>query len=189
MPLIHLVRHASHDEVGRILSGRSAIPINGAGRIEAAGAARRLAARRIESVWTSPRERARETAAIVAGRHGLAPKSADALDEVDFGEWTGRTFAALDADPRWVAWNASRGTARAPAGETMGEAVDRAIDFLRRLDGEVVCVSHCDIIRGVVARAIGLDLDHILRFDCDPASITTMSTERDAIRLVALNLR
>ncbi|PCD03503.1 histidine phosphatase family protein [Sphingomonas spermidinifaciens] len=187
--LIHLVRHASHDEVGRVLSGRSAISINAAGRAEAAGAAERLAARSIAAVWTSPRERARQTAAIVAAPHGLEPTIAEALDEIEFGEWTGQRFAALDADPRWFDWNARRGSACAPGGETLAEAAARAFDFVRQLEGEAVCVSHCDVIRGVVARAIGLNLDHLLRFDCDPASVTTLSIEGDAIRLVALNLR
>ena len=109
--LIHLVRHASHDEVGRVLSGRSAISINAAGRAEAARAAERLAARSIHTVWTSPRERARQTAAIIAAPHGLEPTIAEALDEIEFGEWTGRPFAALDADPRWFDWNARRGSA------------------------------------------------------------------------------
>lgn len=187
--LIHLIRHASHDEVGRVLSGRSAIPINAAGRAEAVRAAERLAARPIGAVWASPRERARQTAAIVAAPHALSPRVADALDEIDFGDWTGRAFSALDTDARWFEWNAHRGSARVPGGETMGEAATRALDFVRTLDGEAVCVSHCDVIRGVAALAIGLDLDHLLRFDCDPASVTTLSIEGDTIRLVALNLR
>lgn len=189
MALIHLVRHATHDEVGRVLSGRSAIAINAAGRREAALVAQRLSARRVGCIWSSPLARAVQTAAILARPHRLAPRTIDALDEIDFGEWTGKRFAALEGDPRWREWNTHRGTARAPRGETMAVAATRALDFIRTLEGEAICVSHCDVIRGVAALAIGLDLDHLLRFDCDPASITTLAMEGDAIRLVALNLR
>ncbi|WP_315764509.1 histidine phosphatase family protein [Sphingomonas sp. Y38-1Y] len=186
--LIYLVRHAAHDEVGRVLSGRSEIALNAAGRAEAAALAAHLSSLSIDAVFSSPRRRAVETAAIVAP--GRAPVIEAALDEIDFGDWTGQRFDALPRDPRWHAWNAHRATATVPGGETMHAAAARALDFVRCIDAQAaMCVSHCDVIRGVVALAIGLSLDRLLDFDCDPASVTTLAIEGDHVRLVTLNER
>ncbi len=187
-----LARHASHDEVGRVLSGRSEIALNAAGRAEAAALAARLAGVRIDRVWSSPRARALETAEAVAGTRGLTVERCDALDEIDFGDWTGRSFAQLAEDADWRRWNEARGSARCPGGESMGEASGRAMRRLAELgrgNDTVLCVSHCDIIRGLAAAVIGLDPDRLLRFDVDPASVTTVQIGEGWSRLVALNER
>jgi broad specificity phosphatase PhoE len=130
-----------------------------------------------------------ETAEAVAAVHGLPIVSCPALDEIDFGDWTGREFAALDADPAWQAWNVKRGTARVPGGESMAEAIDRAWPALVREGvGAMLCVTHCDVIRGLVARLIGLPIDRMLDFDCAPGSLTTLSLYGNGGgRLVSLN--
>lgn len=191
MTTLLLARHGSHDEVGRVLSGRSAIGLNAAGRAEAAALADRLARRPLSAIHSSPRPRALETAAIVAARHGLPIRVEDALDEIDFGGWTGLAFAALDRDPAWARWNRSRATALTPGGETMTAATARAVRHLATIEGEdtVLCVTHCDIIRGVVAHHLGLSADNLLRFACDPASLTTLAADGAGVRLVALNER
>jgi broad specificity phosphatase PhoE len=188
---ILLARHASHAEVGHVLSGRSDISLSEAGRREAERLADRLAGMPLAAIFTSPRPRAFETAAIVAARHAVAVEVADELDEIDFGRWTGRAFEALADDPDWHRWNAARGTAATPAGETMASATERAV---RRIEAAaqqapVLCVSHCDIIRGVVAHYLGLDADRLLRFDVDPASLTTVHLDDGGGRIVALNER
>jgi broad specificity phosphatase PhoE len=189
---VFLARHASHDEVGRVLSGRSDIAINADGRAEAGRLADRLAGVPIAAIHSSPRRRARETAIIVAGRHDLPVNNADALDEIDFGAWMGRSFADLDCDPAWARWNDARGTAATPDGEDMSAATARAVRHIEQVAGEkpVLCVSHCDIIRGVVAHYLGLDADRLLGFDVDPASLTELALYGDGSgRVVALNER
>lgn len=188
--IVHLVRHGSHDEVGRVLSGRSAIALNARGREEAMALARGIAARGIDAVLSSPRPRTRETAEILAHPLGLAVTTHDALDEIDFGRWTGAAFADLDGDPHWHEWNANRGSARTPGGETMAEAVARARALIERIDArEALCVSHCDVIRGLVATYLGIGFDRLLAFDCDPASVTTLAIDGGGVRLVTLNAR
>lgn len=187
-----LARHASHDEVGRVLSGRSDIAINQSGRAEAARLASRLAGVPLAAIHSSPRRRASETARIVAERNGAPLLEADALDEIDFGAWTGRSFAALAGDPAWDRWNAARGSAAVPGGEDMGMATARAVRHIEAAAGyrPILCVSHCDIIRGVVAHYLGLEADRLLGFDVDPASLTTLSLHGDGTgRVVALNER
>ena len=175
-----------------MLSGRSDIPLDERGRAEAALLAMRLADRPVAAVHSSPRARARETAVPIARRHGLPVAVAPALDEIDFGAWAGRRFADLDAEPAWRRWNTARGGARAPGGETMQEAIARAGDHVRRAAAErspLLCISHCDVIRGLVAHCLGLDLDHMLRFDVDPGSLTTLGFGAAGGRVVAVNER
>ncbi len=192
---VYLARHASHAEVGHILSGRSDIGLSDAGRAEAGFLADRLADVPLAAVHCSPRRRAVETARIVAERHGLAVIEVAALDEIDFGAWSGRSFAALEDDPDWRRWNETRDHAATPAGETMALAVRRAADHLAAIGdggeapGPVLCVSHGDIIRGLVARTLGLDMAGIFGFDCDPASLTTLAGDGHDLRLVTLNER
>ena len=103
----------------------------------------------------------------------------------------GRTFTSLDGDPAWDQWNAKRGSASTPGGETMAQATARAVQHVESVAGEapVLCVSHCDIIRGVVAHYLGLDADRLLGFDVDPASLTTLAVHGNGARIVALNER
>lgn len=187
---ILLIRHGTHDEVGRVLSGRSGIALNAAGIAEAERLARWLDHAAIDMLHSSPRRRARDTAAPLAARRGLAPVVAPALDEIDFGAFTGRSFAALDRDPEWFRWNAARGIACCPGGETMAAAVSRARAYLDALPaGTHALVSHCDVIRGLVAQALGLDAGAIFAFDCDPCSVTTLAESGGRRRLAALNER
>lgn len=187
--IVHLVRHGHHDELGAVLSGRSAIRLSATGRAEARALASRLARREVGSVHASPRSRTMETAAVLAAPHALVPAAVAALDEVEFGEWTGRSFAELAGDARWDEWNRNRSGARAPGGESMSEAVARArahIDQLETDKGEIVCVTHCDIIRGLVADWLGLSLDRLLDLPCPPGSLTSIALGQGTPRLLSI---
>ncbi len=117
----------------------------------------------------------------------------DALDEVDFGTWTGKSFDELARDAEWHRWNDDRAEACPPEGETMDHAVGRIIDHIERNaqneDGPIVLVSHCDMIRGAVSHYLGLPLGRMLAFDCDPASISTLSVGAWGGRVVSVNER
>lgn len=133
-----------------------------------------------------------ETASIIASAHALDVQEVDALDEVDFGAWNGRSFAELADDPRWQNWNGSRSLARTPNGETMMEAVERTVRHIEgaalAYPGEtILCVTHCDIIRGAIAHYLGLSLDNILRFDVDPGSISTVELSAHGARVTRIN--
>jgi ribonuclease H / adenosylcobalamin/alpha-ribazole phosphatase len=191
--LILLVRHGVHDEVGRVLSGRSDIPLNDAGRHEAEQLAAHLARMPIRSLHVSPRRRTLETAVPVGELLRLPIEIAPALDEIDFGRFTGRSFADLAPDPDWQRWNSDRAAARCPGGETMAEAVARAADYLFALPESafpLLAVTHCDIIRGLVAHILGMTFDRMFALDCDPGSVTTLALDNGGgVRLVSLNLR
>ena len=170
-----LVRHASHDRLGRVLCGRmGGVVLSDQGRREADALGRRLAERALAAVYSSPLERTRETAEAVAAPHGLVPEVDPDLNEVDVGDWSGRAFADLRGEPEWAAWNSARAEARAPGGEAMAEVQLRVARVLERLRerhaGQTVAVvSHGDVIKTAVAAALDLPLDGLHRFDIAPA--------------------
>ncbi|PTQ07891.1 histidine phosphatase family protein [Sphingomonas oleivorans] len=190
--LIHLVRHAAHAEAGCVLTGRlGAAPLTGQGRAQARLLADALAGRGISAIHASPRQRTQETAAIIAERLGLAVETVPALDEIDFGAWSGRSFAVLEGDPAWHRWNEARSIALPPGGESMAAAVERAAAHMEQLGAAgrtgVLCVTHCDIIRGLIAYYLGLGLDNMLRFDIDPASVSRLVVGDRGGRILTLN--
>ena len=186
-----LVRHAAHVDLNLRLSGRRAgVALSDAGRAQAAALGRRLAGRGVTRVECSPLERTRDTAAAIADACGLpAPVPVEALIEIDMGDWTGRAFDGFGDDPAWHAWNAERGTARIPGGESMGEAQARIVAHLSTAAaGETVAmVTHSDMIRAAVAHVIALPLDNLLLFDIDPASVTGVAIGDWGAKLLWLN--
>lgn len=177
---MYLIRHGAHAHLGHTLSGRQpGLPLTDEGRAQALALGERLAGEGLTAIHSSPVQRARETADAIGAACGLPVADTAALDEIDFGDWTGRSFAELDADPAWQEWNGRRATARAPGGERMNEALDRASAHLSALgaDERVAVVTHCDIIRGVVCRVLGLSVDHFQRFAIDPASVTRLRSD------------
>lgn len=190
----HLVRHASYDLLGRVLAGRTpGHSLNRTGQAEAEALAEALAERPIAAVFSSPLERARETAHPVAARHDLRVAIDPTLDEIDFGEWTGLTLDELHADPAWRRFNAFRSTTPIPGGETMLAVQARAVAALIRMrssfpEGEVVAVSHGDVIKAILAHFLALPLDLISRIEVAPASRSVVVlSDRDA-RILAINL-
>ena len=148
----------------------------------------------IGAVYSSPRERAWYTARDIAEPHELKVQVNAALDEIDFGDWSGKHFAELEGDEDWQAWNESRASARCPGGESMAEAVERGVAAIESIASEqdektVAAVTHCDIIRGVIAHYLGLSLDNILRFDIDPASVSRIEVGRWGARVRSINER
>lgn len=192
---ILLIRHAAHVELGRILSGRRrdvALSSEGLEQVEIVSDL--LSVEPLAAVYSSPRERAYYTARAIAEAHDLKVQIVDALDEVDFGTWTGMSFDALEGDPGWSEWNEARGTARPPDGESMQEAIDRAAPALEAIadahaGAMIACVSHGDIIRGLIARYLGLSLDNMLRFDADPASVSRLALGNWGARIMTVNER
>lgn len=192
---ILLVRHAEHVEFGRVLSGRRRdVALSPEGLQQAAIVADLLGTTPISAVYSSPRERAWYTAREIAEPHELKVVTENRLDEIDFGDWTGLSFTELEGEPLWSEWNEQRGAARPPQGESMAEATDRAFSFLEEAatehdGGTIVALSHCDIIRGVIARCLGLSLDNLLRFDVDPASLSRVSIGNWGSRVMSVNER
>ena len=147
------------------------------GRAQARALVDRLGA--LDAIYASPIQRARETAAPWAAAHERDVAIAPEFNEIDFGAWTGRTIASLEGEPDWVAYNTHRGRAQIPDGESFVDVaarIERGLDRVARAHpgGRVGIVSHADVIRVAVARSLGLDLDHLLRFEIGLASVSEL---------------
>ncbi len=195
MTLLYLVRHGEHALQGQIVAGRTGgIGLSPRGRTEAEAVAARLAGEPIEAIYASPLERARDTAAILAGRLDLPVTTRDDLIELDFGEWTGWTFDQVRADLRWLPWQRHRSIAAIPGGESWRGVQDRvvaALFDLRRIhpEGRVVVVSHGDVIRAALLFVLGMPLDFYNRLEVATGSISTVRIDDSGMRVPALNER
>ena len=192
--IIHLIRHASHDLLGRVLVGRAPVPISATGLAEAAALGRRLADRPLAAVISSPQLRAQQTAEAIAAHSGQAVTVDGAWDEIDFGAWTGLRFDVLQHDAGWQAFNSLRGFASIPDGETMLAAQARAVASLLRLrltwpDHEVAVVSHGDVLKSVLAHVLGMPLDFMRRVEVAPSSRSVVTLCHDSAIVQAVNLR
>ena len=164
------------------------------GRAQAACVAERLTGERLAAVYASPLERARETAEPIAATVATSVEIAAGLNEIDVGEWTGRSFAELESDPRWSAWNTQRDRGEAPGGERMQAVQQRAFRELETMQtrhpGErVAAVSHADVIKAAICRVLGLSLDRYHAFEIEPASVSTLVLWDGGGKLVTLNER
>jgi probable phosphoglycerate mutase len=189
----HLVRHGEHDRVDRTLCGRMpGVVLNATGKEQARAAGRRLAALRPLRILTSPLERTRGTADIIGEETGCPVEPAEALQEIDCGEWTGKAFDELHKDSRWKDWNDARAVTRLPGGEMMIEVqarIAKYIESLRRLyeSARLILVSHSDVIKAAILFHIGLSLDLFSRIEIAPGSISTLVIGDWGARLVSLN--
>jgi broad specificity phosphatase PhoE len=191
--MFFLVRHAAHELVDRVLCGRMAgVRLGEEGRTQARRVAQRLARERISVIHTSPLERARETAAPIAGHLDLVPAVYEAINEIDVGEWAGRDLAALQNDPRWASWNNTRNVTRPPGGETMLEVQARVVEHMERVrsshpDQGVVLVSHGDVIKAALLYCLGMPINGYRLFDISPASISTLVIGEWGAKVLSLN--
>jgi probable phosphoglycerate mutase len=190
---IFFVRHGSHDRLNRVLCGRMpGVVLSEGGREEVSAVGRRLADERISAIYSSPLERTRETAALIAQAAALPVEISEDLLEVDFGAWTGVTFDALRADPGWPAWNEARGVARPPDGESLLDVQARLRRFVeaareRHPDERIIAVSHGDPIKTILADALGMPLDNLDRLEISPASISVLIAGAWGTRVFSVN--
>jgi len=193
MTRFYLVRHAPHAAQGRVLVGRSdAVGLDPAQRWRAECLAGKLAREPVAAIHSSPSRRCRETAAILAEVLGRPVETVPELDEIEFGDWTGRHFEELDPDPRWRLWNRWRTGTTPPAGESMAQVQHRFVAHMQAVrtaypDGTVLLVSHGDPIRSALAFWLGLPLDLFQRLEVDPASLSCVELTDWGPRILGLN--
>jgi broad specificity phosphatase PhoE len=190
---IMLVRHATCARMDEVLLGRTEdVALDQRGEGQARGLARRLQALPKFTLESSPRRRARHTAGIIAAPRDLPVRIVPQLDEIDFGCWSGRSFAALNEDPHWRRWNRHRAVSLTPAGDSIRDVQQRAVAHLQHLeahckDPAVVIVTHAEVIRSLVLLATGAPIDDYQQVEIAPASITMLSVRGSALQLASVN--
>ena len=193
MTRLIFIRHAATDCVATRLAGRDPnVHLSAAGRVQGRRLAHSLKQQRIAKIYSSPQPRARETAEFLGELLGDSVKVAPQLDEIDYGEWTGRSFNDLRSIAQWRDFNSLRSCTRVTGGELMIEVQARVLELMESLCHShpamtVALVSHADVIRGALAHCLGMPLDFVLRLEISPASISVVAMEQDGPRVLCIN--
>lgn len=191
MPTLILVRHGrSTANTSGVLAGRTpGVSLDERGAEQAAALPGRLAGLPLVAAVSSPLQRCRETLQpLLDARPGLPLHVEDGLSECDYGDWSGRKLAELSDEPLMSVVQQHPSAAAFPGGESMRAMQNRAVDAVRvwnaRIEAEygedavyVLC-SHGDIIKAVVADALGMHLDLFQRIHVDPCSVTAVRYTR-----------
>ncbi|MEZ4769156.1 MAG: MSMEG_4193 family putative phosphomutase [Caldilineales bacterium] len=188
-----LIRHAVNDWVGDRLAGWTpGVHLNDKGREQAAALARRLSDWPIAAIYSSPLERAQETAQAVAETHGLPVQIEEGVGESRYGDWTGQSIKDLAKTPEWQTVQFAPSLSRFPGGEGLAAMQARAVAAVDRLrmehPKEIIAVfSHADVIKAVAAHYAGIHLDLFQRIVIDTASVTWIRFTPHGTRIVRLN--
>lgn len=193
MTQLLLIRHAANDWLGRKLPGRlPGLHLNEEGRRQAQALGERLADVPPAAIYSSPLERALETAEALAQRHNLPVVTREGLLEVDAGEWAGKEFEELRRMDSWKTLRVNPASVAIPGGEAIHQAQARVIAEIERISKEhpkdtVAVVSHADPIKLALAHYLGLGLDNYHRLLVDPASLTVLWIIEEGAFLARLN--
>ncbi|WP_432486712.1 histidine phosphatase family protein [Kineococcus sp. SYSU DK018] len=193
MPTLLLVRHGrtTANSAGVLAGWTPGVRLDEHGEQQAAALARRLAPLPVAALVSSPLERCRQTAEAlrtVDGPAGARPQVLvdDALGEVHYGDWTGRELKSLAKEPLWKTVQAHPSAAVFPGadGEGLAQMQHRAVRAVREHDARVasehgedavwVAVTHGDVIKALLADALGMHLDLFQRLSADPCSVSVV---------------
>ena len=201
MATVILVRHGrTTANASGVLAGRTAgVELDETGRDQSIRMAERLATVPLVAVVSSPLERCRQTAQAILDRQTGRPLTPveDDITECDYGEWQGRTLGDLAKEDLWSVVQTQPSAAAFPGGESLANMQARAVAAIRRHDtafeaehgpGAVwAAVSHGDIIKSILADALGMHLDLFQRINVNPASVSVVRYSAVRPDVVAMN--
>ncbi|KNX39292.1 histidine phosphatase family protein [Luteipulveratus halotolerans] len=191
MATVLLLRHGrtTANSSGLLAGWTAGVGLDDTGRKQVESVGARLAELPLARVVSSPLQRCQETAVAVVGSRGLDVVTDDALGECRYGAWTGRPIKDLAQDPLWATVQAQPSAVTFPPSEeyeheSMAQMQTRAVEVVRRVDAQVeaehgaqavwVAVSHGDVIKAVLADALGTHLDLFQRISVNPASLSVV---------------
>jgi probable phosphoglycerate mutase len=189
-----LVRHGQTPTTGKLLPGRApGLHLADSGIEQAQRAAERISAlSKVDAIYASPLERARETAAPIAAARGLKVRIDKGLLECDFGDWTGAELKNLMKLPEWNTVQRAPSTFTFPGGESFTAMQNRIVGAIDRLraahpGGTIVCVSHADPIKAAVAHAMGTHIDLFQRIVIGTCSVSAIAYGMGAPVVLTVN--
>ncbi|MBO1331848.1 histidine phosphatase family protein [Streptomyces sp. VRA16 Mangrove soil] len=191
MPTLILVRHgrSTANTAGLLAGWTPGVALDERGTAQAATLPARLEGLPIAEIVSSPLQRCQETVApLLAARPGLTAHTDDRIGECDYGDWSGRKLAELADEPLMQVVQQHPTAAAFPGGESMRQMQHRAAEAVREWNARVerdhgsdavyVMCSHGDIIKSLVADALGLHLDLFQRISVEPCSVTAIRYTR-----------
>lgn len=195
MPIILLIRHGENEYVakGRLAGRLPGVHLNEKGRQQAETVANLLSKAPVKAIYSSPLERCMETAQPLSEKLGLPVIPRDDLLEIDFGSWQDKTLKQLRRRKLWKVVQGNPARMQFPEGETFANAQLRIINELEFLSKEhgpkdmIVCFSHSDLVRLVLAFYLGIPLDLFQRITVSPASISTLHLGEFGARVIHVN--
>jgi probable phosphoglycerate mutase len=198
MPLLLLIRHGENDFVktGKLPGTRPGIHLNERGQKQAEALGEALKDVPLKAIYSSPLERAMETAAPIARARKLEIIPEPDLVDTNVGSWQGKSLKMLRLTRVWSIVQNAPSRFRFPDGESFVESQARYASALERIikthhnpKDIVAVVFHADPIKLVVSHFLGLPLDHFQRLSCDTASLTAMYVSESGANLLKLNQR
>nr|WP_090344971.1 histidine phosphatase family protein [Mycolicibacterium malmesburyense]CRL76899.1 putative phosphomutase, family [Mycolicibacterium malmesburyense] len=181
-----LLRHGrSTSNTAHTLAGRSdGVDLDDKGREQAQAVANRIGALPVRAIVRSPLLRCERTVEPLAEALGLTPIVDERISEVDYGAWTGRKISELVSEPLWAVVQQQPSAAVFPDGEGLAHVQARAVAAVREHDRRLaeehqadvlwVACTHGDVIKAIVADALGTHLDSFQRITADPASMSVI---------------
>ena len=197
MPLLLLIRHGENDftKKHKLAGYTPQVHLNERGQTQAQALADALKDVPIKAIYSSPLERAMETATPIAAARKLEVQVEAGLLETNVGKWQGRSLASLRLQKHWKVVQSAPSRAQFPEGETFYECQARIVTALDSISKKykpqdaIACVFHADPIKLAVAHYIGLPLDHFQRLSCDTGSLTALYVGEAGANLIKLNQR
>ncbi len=194
MTYLLLIRHAVNDvmKAKRLAGWLPDVHLNEEGQAQAEALAERIGHLPISAIYSSPLDRTRETAAPLAHRLNLEVQIREALGEVRYGEWTGKSLEELAKLDAWRVVQMYPSGMRFPGGETIREMQARVVDQLEAIAADhprqlVAVFSHSDVIKAALAHFLGVHLDLFQRIMIDPVSVSVVATSPYGPHVVRVN--
>lgn len=187
MPLLFLVRHGrtTANASGVLAGWKAGVLLDEVGQRQADAVAARLAPVPLAAVIASPLERTRQTAEVIAAAQSKVLRHVDdRIGECRYGQWEGRSLKALSKEPLWAAVQAHPSSVTFPGGESMLAMQHRAVHAVRDWNAQLgehasyAMVSHGDVIKAIIADALGMHLDQFQRITVDPCSVSVIRYTR-----------
>lgn len=198
MPLLLLIRHGENDFVktGKMAGRLPGVHLNERGQKQAAALGEALKDVPIKAIYSSPLERAIETATPIATARNLQIVQEPDIMDADIGKWQGKSWKVLSLTKAWKVVQNAPSRFRFPDGESFPEMQTRIANVLERIIKKhnkpqdiVAIVFHADPIKLAVSHLLGMPLDNFQRLSCDTGSLTALYAGEMGAHLIKLNHR